>query len=167
MDLLLIQLLYFMAPAYLANMAPPFLKYWKGWNRPISERWLGSHKTVLGVVAGISVALTAAGVQASMNWQASLLPYRDAWPLVGLALGGGAMFGDALKSLIKRARGIAPGQRWVPADQLDFVLGSLLFSAPLVNLAWSDIAIIAGVSFAGDIAVNHAAFALGIRDTNW
>ena len=41
------------------------------------------------------------------------LPYRDAWPLIGLALGGGAMFGDALKSLIKRARGIAPGQRWV------------------------------------------------------
>ncbi len=164
---LLAQLLYFMAPAYLANMAPPFLKYWKGWNRPISERWLGSHKTVLGVVAGIVVALAAAGVQALIGWQGSLVTYSEAWPLIGLALGGGAMFGDALKSLIKRARGIAPGQRWVPADQLDFVLGSLLFSAPLVSLGWSDIAIIAAVSFAGDIAVNHAAFALGIRDTRW
>jgi len=30
----LLQLLYFMAPAYLANMAPPFVRYWKGWNRP-------------------------------------------------------------------------------------------------------------------------------------
>jgi len=48
-----LQLVYFMAPAYLANMAPPFVRYWKGWNRPISRRWLGSHKTVVGFGVGV------------------------------------------------------------------------------------------------------------------
>lgn len=42
------QLVYFIAPAYAANMLPPFVKYWRGWNPPISRRWLGDHKTVLG-----------------------------------------------------------------------------------------------------------------------
>jgi len=37
------QLLYLMAPVYVANMAPPCVKFWRGWNRPISERLLGSH----------------------------------------------------------------------------------------------------------------------------
>jgi hypothetical protein len=31
------QLVSFMAPAYVANMAPLFSKYWKGWNAPISR----------------------------------------------------------------------------------------------------------------------------------
>jgi hypothetical protein len=50
----LLQLLYLMAPAYLANRAPPFVRYWNGWNRPIS-RWLGEHKTVGGALAGDAI----------------------------------------------------------------------------------------------------------------
>ena len=163
----LAQLLYFMAPAYVANMAPPFLKFWSGWNRPISARWLGTHKTVLGFAAGVAAGLATAGAQAAIDWQGNFVDYRGAWPWIGLALGGGALTGDALKSLLKRRCGIAPGSRWIPADQLDFVFGALLFSAPLVHLGWRDIAAIAAVSFAGDVAVNHASFALGIRDTRW
>src|SRR2546430_9192871 len=58
-----LQLVYFMAPAYLANMAPPFVRYWKGWNRPISRRWLGAHKTVLGFAAGVLAATLVTFVQ--------------------------------------------------------------------------------------------------------
>ena len=46
-------LVYFMAPAYVANMSAPLIKYWTGWNRPISRRWLGSHKTVMGFAIGV------------------------------------------------------------------------------------------------------------------
>jgi CDP-2,3-bis-(O-geranylgeranyl)-sn-glycerol synthase len=53
----LLQLLYFMAPAYLANMAPPFVRYWKGWNRPIHARTLGDHKTVVGYALGVLTAV--------------------------------------------------------------------------------------------------------------
>ena len=162
----LYQLLYLMAPAYFANMAPPFLKYWKGWNRPISARWLGAHKTVGGFLLGLAVAVSVAGAQAAIDWQGSLVPYHD-WPLIGLALGFGALGGDALKSFIKRARGVAPGESWVPADQLDFVLGALILVSPWARLGWSDAAIIVAVSFVGDIAVNHAAYRLRIRDSAW
>lgn len=160
----LAQLLYLMAPAYLANMAPPFLKYWKGWNRPISRRWLGEHKTVMDFALGVAVG--AACAQWAIDWEGSLVSYRD-WPLIGLALGVGAMGGDALKSFFKRRRGIPPGRSWVPADQLDFVLGALILVAPWARLDWSDAAIIVVVSFAGDIAVNQVVFRVGIRDAAW
>lgn len=161
-----LQLVYLMLPAYLANMAPPFTRFWPGWNRPISRRWLGDHKTVVGFCAGIVVAVLAAFVQSKVSWSGGLLPYAQ-WPLLGLALGLGAMAGDSFKSLLKRLCGIAPGGPWIPMDQLDFVAGSLLLILPFATLTWLDIATILVVSFVGDIAVNHLSYALGIRNTKW
>ena len=59
----LTQLIYLMLPVYFSNMAPPFVKYWPGWNRPISRRWLGDHKTVVGFVLGVAVATMTAFAQ--------------------------------------------------------------------------------------------------------
>ena len=160
------QLLYLMAPAYLANMTPPFTRFWRGWNRPVSERWLGSHKTVVGAVAGVIVAVMTAWLQASLGWRGGIVDYGR-WPLVGLLLGVGAMAGDVAKSYFKRRLRIAPGARWIPADQLDFVIGALVLIAPLARLAWLDVAAIVAISFLGDVAVNHVAFWLGVRDTKW
>ncbi|HEY4953877.1 MAG TPA: CDP-archaeol synthase [Gemmatimonadaceae bacterium] len=160
------QLLYLMAPAYLANMAPPFVRFWTGWNRPINERWLGSHKTVIGAVAGVCVALVAALLQARIHWSGGVVDYAR-WPLIGLLLGGGAMGGDIAKSFVKRRLGIAPGARWIPADQLDFVIGALALIAPLASLSFWDVTMTLAISFIGDVMVNHLAFKLGIRDTAW
>jgi CDP-2,3-bis-(O-geranylgeranyl)-sn-glycerol synthase len=161
-----LDLLYLMLPAYLANMAPPFVKFWHGWNRPISTRLLGDHKTVVGFSLGVVVAVVTVYAQARAGWGESLI-VRENWLLIGLAFGLGAMGGDSLKSLFKRAVGIAPGRSWVPADQLDFVIGALILVWPWVNLTWSDVAIILIISFAGDIAVNHLSYRLGVRDTRW
>jgi len=160
------ELLYLMAPAYLANMAAPFARFWRGWNRPISERWLGSHKTVVGGVAGISAALFAAFFQSRIHWRGSIVDY-DRWVLIGLLLGIGAIGGDMAKSFVKRRVKIAPGDRWIPADQLDFGIGALLLIAPVAGLSWIDAAVILAITFAGDILVNHVAFRLHIRDTAW
>lgn len=160
------QLLYLMAPAYLANMAPPFVRFWKGWNRPISDRWFGSHKTVLGAAAGVTVALAATVLQARIEWHGGIADYSR-WPVIGLALGVGAMGGDIIKSFLKRRLGIQPGARWIPADQLDYVIGALLLVAPWARLSLPDVAFILCVSFVGDIAVNQVAFKLGVRETAW
>jgi len=162
----LIALVYLMLPAYLANMAPPFTRFWRGWNRPISSKWLGDHKTVMGFIAGLTVAMVTTFVQSTIPWREDLLPYAR-WPLLGMAFGLGAMGGDTLKSLLKRLTGIPPGRPWIPMDQLDFVLGSLLLIAPFAHVGWPDIAVILLVSFLGDIAVNHLSYALGIRETKW
>ncbi|HET7159893.1 MAG TPA: hypothetical protein VFI62_12920, partial [Burkholderiales bacterium] len=56
----LLELIWFMLPAYAANMAPPFVKFWRGWNRPIHSWALGEHKTVVGFGAGVAVAIVVA-----------------------------------------------------------------------------------------------------------
>ena len=162
----LLQLLYFMAPAYAANMAPPLLRFWHGWNRPIHARLFGTHKTVLGFLLGVSVSLVVTAVQARLALSWSLLDYRW-WPLLGLGFGVGALGGDALKSLAKRRIGIAPGRPWVPFDQLDFVLGALLLVGWFSALNLMDVLLIVVVSFVADLVVNRVSFALGIKRTPW
>ena len=160
------QLLYLMLPVYCANMAPPFVKYWPWWNRPIAERALGSHKTVVGFGLGVTVALAVAFLQSRLDWHGALVDY-ERWPVIGAACGVGALGGDALKSAVKRRAGIAPGARWIPADQLDFVAGGLLALWPFVRLAPLDIALIVLVTFVGDLLVNRLAYVGGIRGTPW
>ena len=160
------QLVYFMAPAYLANMAPPFVRYWKGWNRPISRRWLGTHKTVLGFVAGVLTAMLVTFVQRRLAWSGSIVAY-DEWALLGVLFGVGAMAGDCAKSFFKRRLGVEPGRPWIPFDQLDFVLGALALVHARVALAWSDLLAILALSFCGHILVNHLGYWLGVRDTRW
>ena len=77
------------------------------------------------------------------------------------------MVGDSLKSFFKRRLDIAPGARWIPADQLDFVVGGLIVLSFWTDLTWLDVFAVLGLSFIGDIAINQLAFRMGIRDTNW
>lgn len=155
-----------MAPAYVANMAPPFVRYWKGWNRPISRRWLGSHKTVLGFAAGILGAVLVTWLQARLDWDGAIVDY-DGWLDLGARMGAGAMLGDSVKSFFKRRRRVAPGGTWIPFDQLDFVVGALVLVWPRTALAWTDVAIVVPLSFAGHIVVNHIGYWLGVRDAKW
>jgi CDP-2,3-bis-(O-geranylgeranyl)-sn-glycerol synthase len=161
-----VELVYLMLPAYAANMAPPFLRFWPGWNPPIHRALLGDHKTVVGFGLGVLVGLTVAYGQSLVGWSPSLLTPSN-WLALGLAAGFGAMAGDSIKSYFKRRAGIAPGKSWIPADQLDFVIGALVLMLPVIRLGWMDITVILVLSFAGDIVVNHLAFMLGIRTTKW
>jgi len=160
------RLIYFMAPAYVANMAPVFIRYWTGWNRPISERWLGSHKTVMGFGAGVLAAVLVTFAQSRLAWEGGLLVY-DHWIELGLRFGGGAMTGDSLKSFVKRRVGIAPGAPWIPWDQLDFVVGALALVSGAARLTWSDLVVVSLLSLAGHVAVTHCAYWIGIRDVTW
>lgn len=162
----MIRLVCFMAPAYAANMAPPLGRLWPGWNPPISSRWLGSHKTVLGFLAGVVAALAIAFAQHRLGWHTTI-GQDGGWLDLGLRLGVGAMAGDSAKSFFKRRLGIAPGRPWIPFDQLDFVLGALLLVGPRAALTAGDVAIVLGVSLAGHVAVSHVAYWLGLRDVEW
>ncbi len=160
------RLVYFMAPAYAANLAPPFVRYWNGWNRPISRRWLGEHKTVVGFGLGVLSAIAVAFMQSRLAWSGGLVAYQD-WPSLGLRFGLGAMTGDALKSFVKRRLGIAPGAPWIPWDQLDFALGALVLVWGRAPLSWGDVAAILFVTSIGHIAVNHLGYWIGIRNVRW
>lgn len=159
-------LVYFMLPAYIGNMAPPLLRFWHGWNRPLHARLLGTHKTVLGVVVGVAAAVLTTAVQAHLTWPWPRVDYAH-WPWLGLAFGVGALGGDALKSLFKRRLGRAPGRPWVPFDQLDFVVGALLLVGAWADLGPLDVLIVLVFSFVADLLVNRIAFRLGVKSTPW
>lgn len=160
----LLELVYLMLPAYAANMAPPFVRFWPGWNRPINRNLLGDHKTVLGFALGVLVGIFAAYIQSLINWSPSALTPSN-WLAIGLAEGFGAMVGDSMKSFFKRRTGVPPGGSWIPADQLDFVIGALVLMLLVIRLDWLEIAIILAITFVGDIIVNYISFSLGIRST--
>jgi CDP-2,3-bis-(O-geranylgeranyl)-sn-glycerol synthase len=161
-----VELLYLMLPAYLANMAPPFVRFWRGWNPPIHPHYLGEHKTVIGFSLGVGTGIATAFVQSHLTSIGGIFPYRN-WFWFGLTMGLAAMLGDAAKSFFKRRIGIAPGRPWIPADQLDFILAGLVVLSFWVRLTWTEALWIAVLSFIGDILVNHISFHLGIRDTKW
>lgn len=160
------QLLYFMLPAYCANMAPPFVRFWHGWNRPISRRWLGGHKTVVGFLAGVGAGVAAAALQSVLDLPSPFVDQRR-WLPLGLLFGLGAMAGDALKSFAKRRFRIAPGAPWMPFDQIDFVIGALALVGPIARLRVTDVIVVLALSLLGDIAVNRLAFCCGIKDDPW
>lgn len=160
------QLVYFMAPAYVANMVPPFTRCWSGWNRPISKRWLGSHKTVLGFGSGVLAGVLVTFVQSRIAWKGALVN-DPPWLTLGLRLGGGAMLGDSAKSFVKRRVGIPPGKPWIPWDQLDFVIGALALVARIAPLTRVDVLAILLVSLTGHILVTRLGYWAGIRDVRW
>lgn len=143
--------LWLLLPAGLANMAPVLAKRWPWldrFNHPIDggrswrgRRLLGNNKTWRGLIAGWLLALALTLLQFWLYDASSTV--RDFYridisqlnPLLwATALSLGALSGDIFKSFFKRQMDIAPGKNWVPFDQLDFVAGTLLASAWLIDL---------------------------------
>ncbi len=137
--------LWFFVPAGLANLAAfasGKIRFLKPFNYPVDgfvkfrgKRLLGSHKTVRGFVIGVSVGILICYFQVYLYTHIPLLQqilpldYQEIQPaLLGFLLGFGALAGDVIKSFFKRRRGLQPGRSWFPYDQIDYILGGILFS---------------------------------------
>lgn len=162
--------LYFIFPAYCANAAPVIF----GGGHPIDagrtfidgKPILGSHKTVRGFFAGLIVGtLVGFVLQIVSPLQSVLFRYNAS---LGFVLSLGALVGDLFDSFVKRRLGIPPGSSFPIADQLDFVVGALLFS--LLVTALPDLLIILIVLIITPpihLATNFLAFVLGVKSTPW
>jgi len=82
-------------------------------------------------------------------------------------MGFGAIFGDLVESFVKRRLNYESGRPFIPFDQIDFVLGALIFVYPLVVLSLNKIIVIILLSFVLHIIVNHIAFYMGVRNEKW
>lgn len=174
----LVKCFYLMLPAYFANMAPVITRRINLFNFPIdfgkqigNKPILGKNKTFRGLFFGIIFALFVAFMQ-SLLYNIdffkfiSFIDYNN-WLLFGLLMGSGALSGDLAKSFFKRRLGLKPGATFVPFDQTDFVVGTLLFITPLFKLTWRVFLVTLALSFVLHIIVNHAAYYLKIRDEKW
>ena len=153
MPSLILQCFYFMLPAYFANMAPVlvkkinFLKIPIDFNGKINNKPVfGKNKTFRGLVFGVLFAVIIAYFQFMFHKNnifsdLALIDYSN-WLLIGLLLGFGAIIGDLAESFIKRQLNYIPGEPFVPFDQIDFVLGALIFVFLLVDLSINKIIVI-------------------------
>jgi CDP-2,3-bis-(O-geranylgeranyl)-sn-glycerol synthase len=160
------QLLYLMLPVYVANMAAPLARLMPRLARPISQRWLGSHKTWLGCALAVVAATAMAWGQSQLGWSESLVRYDD-WFLLGPVCGLAAMLGDSTKSFVKRRLEIPPGKPWIPADQLDYAVAGLIALSVWYRPDWGDVLTVLALSFAGSIIINRLSYWLGIKSTPW
>jgi CDP-2,3-bis-(O-geranylgeranyl)-sn-glycerol synthase len=123
---LVAQALYFIFPASCANAVPVLfgggLPMDFGRNFIDGKPLFGSHKTFRGFFSGLLTG-TVIGVA-----QSNLPVFQPPHVLLGFVLSLGTLIGDLIHSFVKRRLGFPPGASFPVADQLDFVVGALLFS---------------------------------------
>jgi CDP-2,3-bis-(O-geranylgeranyl)-sn-glycerol synthase len=159
---LIVEALKFIFPAYCANAIPviagggPPIDFGKKFfdGKPI----LGKNKTFRGFFSGFIVG-AAVGLLESMFFDYSLS--------FGLLLSLGALFGDLAGAFLKRRLGMAPGELLPVIDQVDFIVGAILFSLPLqildLNLAITVLIITPPIH----LLTNFAAYKLGLKSNPW
>lgn len=138
---LLIQIFLLLLPAGFANMAPVFFKKVNILNYPVDlgikyrgYDLFGKNKTYRGFLFGILVSIIIVYIQ-KIIYQVYpsiskffIIDYSAINIfLLGFLLGFGALFGDLIESFFKRRLNIKPGRPWIPFDQIDWILGSLIF----------------------------------------
>lgn len=169
--------LFFAIPLYIANMAPVLVKGIALGNVPIDggriwrgQPLLGSHKTWRGLIAGILFAVAIVYVQRAMisyfGWHTlALVDYASPtiWVFGGLS-GFGALFGDAVKSFFKRRVGKVSGSSWPPFDQIDFIIGGLVFARLYTPIPWETVIVLLILTPIGHVAINRIAYAIGLKD---
>lgn len=161
---------WFFLPAGFSNMAPVLankIPLLNRWDTPLDfgktfkgTRLFGDNKRWRGVVFGTAIA-TAVGLL-----QYRVLGAAESSDLIiaAGAMGFGALIGDAVESLFKRRRGIPSGEKWIPFDQTDFIIGGLLFAALVVDITLADVVRILIIYVGLHFAVSYIGYLFGFKE---
>ena len=143
--------IWFLLPGAIANVTPilaaksPGLMHFDspidGGHKFLGKDLFGAHKTWRGLITGIIAATLVFILQQWLvrhfGWAKSLtsiVDYNNLPIYLGSLLGFGALGGDCIESFFKRQRNIRSGHTWVPFDQLDYIIGAVLISLPVLVL---------------------------------
>jgi len=169
--------LVFIFPAYCANGMPVIF----GGGRTIDggRKFLdgkpifGSHKTFRGIFAGLIIGTLVGFAEQILLETFHSYPFLSTItfspnPVLGFALSLGALVGDLMDSFIKRRLNIPPGSPLPVVDQLDFVVGALLFSIMIGQLPSSLVAlIVVFITPPIHLSTNFLAHLLGLKKEWW
>lgn len=175
--------LYFFLPAYFANMTPPLIRKAGLFNfldKPVDfgrrfkgEAILGKNKSWRGVISGSIIGILVAGLQLwlyrfSFIKEISFFDYSEINILAfGFLISIGAIFGDLLFAFIKRRLKMEPGQKFIPFDQTNYVIGAALFLTPFLKiniLIWITIFLL---TFFLHLIINRIGYHLGLHKNKW
>jgi CDP-2,3-bis-(O-geranylgeranyl)-sn-glycerol synthase len=154
--------IYFMLPAYLANATALAFGGGKpldfGKNFTDGRRIFGDGVTWRGTIIGTGIGTLIGLLQGLLSGNIVQ------GILLGLFLGGGALIGDAGGSFVKRRIKIERGRPTPFLDQLDFVIGALVFASIIVVLPVNIIILILIISVVLHLSANIIAYLVGIKD---
>ncbi len=162
-------------------MAPVFAsRFIKKFNTPIDfgkkingKPIFGKNKTYKGLIFGTFVGIFISFIQfllfkLDVFREISFLNYTfKNFYIIGFLLGFGALFGDLVESFFKRRVGIKPGKSWVPFDQIDYVLGAIIFLLPIYEVSLKMFLTILIISFFLHIIANQIGYYLKLEKTRW
>jgi len=160
--ILISEALIFIFPAYCANAIPVLagggLAMDFGKKFVDGNRVFGTNKTFRGFFFGLAVG-TAVGLAESWLFN---LPF-----LFSLLTPFGALFGDLTAAFLKRRLSIAPGGLFPIVDQIDFVVGAIVFALPLEMLYWALAITILIITPPIHLLTNFVAYKLKLKENPW
>jgi CDP-2,3-bis-(O-geranylgeranyl)-sn-glycerol synthase len=159
---LIVEALKFIFPAYCANAVPVIA----GGGTPMDlgknftdrKRVFGNNKTFRGFFFGLAIGI-AVGLMEVMVFNYPLL-FSVLSPL-------GALLGDLTAAFLKRRLEIAPGGLLPIIDQVDFVVGALLFSLPLAIIYWQLAVVVLIITPPIHLLTNFVAYKLKLKKNPW
>ena len=159
---LILEALKFIFPAYCANGAPVI----GGGGKPIDlgrnffdgKRIFGANKTFRGFFFGLAIG-AAVGVL-------DCLLFGYPW-LFAVLTPLGALLGDLTGAFLKRRLDIKPGGLLPVVDQIDFVVGALVFSLPLMIVSWQLALAVLLITPPIHLFTNFIAYKLKLKKNPW
>jgi CDP-2,3-bis-(O-geranylgeranyl)-sn-glycerol synthase len=159
---LIVEALKFIFPAYCANGAPVLagggLPMDFGKNFVDGKRVFGSNKTFRGFFFGLAVGVGVGLIE----WM--LFDYPLLFSLLSPL---GALLGDLTAAFLKRRLNIAPGGLLPIIDQVDFVVGALVFSLPLGIIYWELAVAVLIITLPIHLLTNFGAYKLKLKKNPW
>ena len=160
---LIIEALKFIFPAYCANAIPVIV----GGGTPIDfgknfsdgKPIFGKNKTIRGFFSGLAVGTAVGLVESSFFLEYPIL--------FGFLLSLGALSGDLAGAFLKRRLGLAPGDLLPIIDQIDFIIGAIVFSFFIFPLSPELIVAVLIITPPIHILTNFLAYKAGLKSRPW
>jgi CDP-2,3-bis-(O-geranylgeranyl)-sn-glycerol synthase len=163
--ILIIEALKFIFPAYCANAAPVLAgggtRMDFGKNFIDGKRIFGNNKTFRGFFFGWGIGLGVGLVEGLV------FGFQNFPILFSILIPLGALLGDLTGAFIKRRIGIAPGGLLPIVDQVDFVVGAIVFSLPLALIGWELAVTVMVITPPIHLFTNFLAYKLRLKNNPW
>jgi CDP-2,3-bis-(O-geranylgeranyl)-sn-glycerol synthase len=160
--LLIVEALKFIFPAYCANGAPVLAgggtRIDFGKNFYDGKRIFGNNKTFRGFFFGLAIGIMVGLIECWLFGFPVLFSVLT--PL-------GALLGDLTGAFLKRRLGIAPGGLLPIVDQVDFVIGAVVFSLPLALISWELALTVLLITPPIHLFTNFLAYKMKLKKNPW
>ncbi len=159
---IVVQSLKLIFPAYCANAAPVIvgggLSMDFGKNFVDGRRIFGSNKTFRGFFFGLTIGILVGLVDVFL--------FGLPWLLIILSPLG-ALLGDLVGAFTKRRLNIPPGGLLPIVDQVDFVVGAIIFTLPLGIISFEVAVVMLIITPPIHLLTNFAAYKLKLKSNPW